>query len=485
MVVSLLSFDNFAVLPDSINFGEAETREITKQGEGGGLHKIQTFRANLTFTIQGVNDLDVAYYLSASQTLSDLRNVMSYGGKTISNCYLVSARPRGFLGVEDRTNVDSLELVFESRTWSHAIAQEIFKGFTIDLDGIKYSDGESTSIQYADGGIVRNATIKKRKLEISIKGTSPKDYQYFLSIFNANPTNPPKETLTLGGITLKDAVLTNVIPSVAIVSGLGDICDILILEYESRDYDVPYSQGTFRGYPISNVSVTADTKVFALNQPQVGRRDVLTYKRKISFNIIGTPASYALGFIQEVENTAAAINPDLADITIAGYRIREAILTNVSPGETVFFAGQEIRNTLQLEYTSRYWSYDPNGSGAANFFDGYEIDSISFGDVDGNTIELNVNGVASSTAIARSSITLSLTGVKASSVTSYRSVATATKRSRVLGSAPSLRSLDFLGVFLSNCYLISAIPSGKEYLIGSEKYVDNLNLVYESSNWDY
>lgn len=485
MTISLLSFDNFALLPESINFGEAETREITKQVEGGGLHKIRAFRANLSLTIQGVTDLDVVYYLAAAQTLSDLRTSISYGGKTISNCYLISATPKGFLNVGDRTSVDTLELIYESRTWSHAIAQEVFKGFTIDLDGIRYADGETASIQYADSGIIRTATIKKRKLEITIKGTSPADYQLFLDILHASPTNPPKETFTLGGITLKDAVLTNITPSTAVTSGLGVICDTLILEYESRDYDVPYSQGTFRDYPIANISVGADTKVFVINQPQSGRRDVPTYKRKLSFNLIGTPASFANAFIQALESTASAINPVFEDITIAGYRIRQAILTNVVPGETVFLAGQEIRNTLQLEYTSRFWSYDPSGAGAANFFDGYEIDGVNFGEVDGGTVQLNFNGVLSSSAIARTSLTITLAGVKVTDLTAYRAIASATRRSRVLGNTPALRTLNLLGTTLSNCYLINATPSGKEYLLGSEKRVDSLSLVYESLDWNY
>ncbi len=485
MTISLLTFDNFALLPESINFGEAETRELTKQAEGGGLQKIRAFRANLSLTIQGVTDLDVAYYLAAVQSLSDLRTSISYGGKTISNCYLVSATPKGFLDAGDRTAVDTLELIYESRTWSHAIAQEIFKGFTIDLDGIRYADGETASIQYADGGIVRTATIKKRKLEITIKGTSPTDYQYFLDILHSNPTNPPKETFTLGGITLKDAVLTNVTPTTGVTSGFGVICDALILEYESRDYDVPYSQGTFRGYPIANISVGADTKVFILNQPNTGRRDVPTYKRKISFNLIGTPANFANAFIQALESTASAINPAFEDITIAGFRIPQAILTNVVLGETVFLAGQEIRNTLQLEYTSRYWSYDPNGDGAANFFDGYEVDSINFGEVDGNTVQLNFNGVLSSSAIARTALTITLSGVKASDVVSYRAIAAATRRSRVFGDTPALRILELLGVALPNCYLINATPSGREYLLGPEKRVDSLSLTYESLDWNY
>lgn len=485
MTISLLTFDNFALLPESINFGEAETREITKQVEGGGLQKIRAFRANLSLTIQGVTDLDVAYYLAAVQSLSDLRPSISFGGKTISNCYLISATPKGFLDAGDRTVVDTLELVYESRTWSHAIAQEIFKGFTIDLDGIRYADGETASIQYADGGIIRTATIKKRKLEITIKGTSPADYQNFLDILHVSPTNPPKETFTLGGITLKDAVLTNVTPTTGLASGFGVICDALILEYESRDYDVPYSQGTFRGYPIANIAVGADTKVFILNQPNTGRRDVPTYKRKISFNIIGTPASFAQAFIQALESTDSALNPVFEDITIAGYRIPQAILTNVVLGETVFIAGQEIRNTLQLEYTSRFWSYDPSGSGAANFFDGYEIDAVSFGEVDSNTVQLNFNGVLSSSAIARTSLTITLSGVTVSAVASYRAIASATRRSRVLGNTPALRTLQLLGVTLPNCYLINATPSGREYLLGSEKRVDSLNLIYESLDWNY
>ncbi|WP_055076808.1 hypothetical protein [Pseudanabaena sp. 'Roaring Creek'] len=485
MVVSLLTFDNFALLPESINFGEAETREIPKQVEGGGLYRIKAFRANLSLAIQGVNDIEAAYYIGAAQNLSDLRDRITYGGKTITNCYLVSAAPKGFMSVGDRTNVDTLELVYESRDWSNQIVQEIFQGFTIDLDGIKYTDGESVSVQYADGAIVRTATIKKRKLSITIKGSTPQDYSYFLNILYANPVNPPKETFTLGGITLKDAILTSVVPSAAINSSFGVISDTLTLEYESRDYDVPYSQGTFQGYPIANISIGADTKVFALNQPGIGRRDVTVYKRKASFNLIGTPASLALGYVQIIDDTSSALYPPLKDITIAGYRITDAVLTNVVLGETVFLAGQEIRSTLQLEYTSRYWSYDPTGGGAANFFDGYEIDSVSFGEVDGNTVQLNFNGSLRSLAIARTSITFTLVGVKADSVTSYRSVAAASRGVLLYGGIPTLRNLNFLGVTLNNCYLINASASGKEYLFGSEKHVDSLSLIYESFDWDY
>lgn len=70
MTVSLLSFDKFAVLPESINFGEAESREITKQVQGGGLYKIKAFRQNLSLSIQGVNDIEVAYYVGGAQRLS-------------------------------------------------------------------------------------------------------------------------------------------------------------------------------------------------------------------------------------------------------------------------------------------------------------------------------------------------------------------------------------------------------------------------------
>ena len=486
MTVSLLSFDKFAVLPESINFGEAESREITKQVQGGGLYKIKAFRQNLSLSIQGVNDIEVAYYVGASQNLSDLRDRLTYGGKTISNCYLVSAIPKGFIGVGDRTNVDSLELIFESRDWSNGLTQESFKGYTIDLDGIKYTDGDSVSVQYADSGIVRTATIKKRKLSITIKGSTPQDYEQFSSLLYVSPTNPPRETFTLGGITLKDAILTAVIPSVAIISAFGIIADALILEYESRDYDVPYSQGTFQGYPIAGISIGADTKVFPLNQPNTGRRDITTYKRKISFNLIGTPASFSYGFTQLLEDTfSSALNPPVQDITIAGYRIPKAILTNAVLGETAFLAGQEIRATLQVEYTSLHWTYDPDGAGAANFFDGYEIDSISFGDVDSGSVQLNFNGVLTNTAIARTNLTISLTGVRADSVTAYRYVAAATRRSRLFGDSPSLRNLNLLGVSLNNCYLINATASGKEYLFGNEKHVDNLSLVYESLDWNY
>ena len=485
MVVSLLSFDKFAVLPESINFGEAESRELTKQVQGGGLQKIKAFRQNLSLSIQGVNDIEVAYYVGAAQNLSDLRDRLTYGGKTISNCYLVSAIPKGFIGVGDRTNVDSLELIFESRDWSNGLTQESFKGYTIDLDGIKYTDGDSVSIQYADSGIVRTATIKKRKLSVTIKGSTPQDYEKFLSLLHVSPTNPPRETFTLGGITLKDAILTAVIPSVAIISAFGTISDALILEYESRDYDIPYSQGTFQGYPITSISIGADTKVFPLNQPNTGNRGITTYKRKISFSLIGTPASFSYRFTQLLENTSSALNPPVEDITIAGYRIPKAILTNVTLGETAFLAGQEIRAALQLEYTSLYWTYDPNGDGAANFFDGYEIDSTSFGEVDGGSVQLNFNGVLTNTAIARTNLTISLAGVRADSVTIYRSIAAATRRSRLFGNAPAIRNLDLLGVSLNNCYLINATVSGKEYLFGGAKYVDNLSLVYESLDWNY
>lgn len=483
-MISLLQFDGFAIAADGIQFGEAESKEFAKQN-GNDIQKFRAVRPNIAITISGVSDRDVAYYQSAVEAGSDYRDVLSYGGRTLTGCRLISAEVAGFLRVGDTQVVDTLKLLYESDSWTHGVTRDRFKEYLIEPDGVQFGDGESVSVQYADGGIVRTAVIKRRKASITLKGTTPADYQRFLSLLNSDLLAPFKEDITVGGITLRDAVLTSVTPTAAITTGLGKISDALVLEYETRNYDVPFSQGTFDGYPIANINVGADTKVFVVNQPSTGRREVPTFKRRISFSVIGTPAEYALSYISKVENVADALNPETISLTVAGYTITSAVLFNVTPSETVTVGNREIRATTQLEFVSRYWSYDPSGNAAANFFDGYELDSVSFADADNSQILLNRNGVQTQVALARQSITLGISGVKASDVTSWRSLANASRRALILGSLPQVRDIELLGAPLTNCYLINVTPSGKEYLVGTEKMIDSVTLVYETLDWNY
>lgn len=483
-MISLLQFDGFAIAPDGIRFGEAESREFTKQ-DGNRLQKFIASRPNISLTISGISDTDVTYYQSAAEAGSDYRDSISYGGRTLTGCRLVSAAIAGFLQVGDTQVVETLTLLYESNTWTHGVAFETFKGYAVDLDGVQFGDGDSISVQYADAGIVRTAIVKRRKVSITLKGTSPDDYQNFLSLLNADLLAPSTEDITIGGITLRDAVLTSVTPTASINTGLGKISDALILEYETRNYDVPFSQGTFDGYPIANINVGADTKIFVINQPSSGRREVPTFKRRISFSVIGTPAEYAVNYINKVENVTDALNPEIISLTVAGYTMSSAILINVTPSETVTVSGREIRASTQLEFISRFWSYDQTGASTVNFFDGYEIDSITFSDVDGQQVLLNRNGVQSQVSLARQAVTIGLSGVRATDVVSWRSLANASRRALVSGSPPSLRSVSVLGETLNSCYLITATPAGKEYLIGATKVVESISLTYESLEWNY
>ena len=483
-MISLLQFDGFAIAPDGIQFGEAESREFTKQ-DGLAFQKFKAARPSISFTVSGVTELDVIYYQSAAEAGSDYRPTLSYGGRALSGCRLISAEVAGFLQVGDIQIVDTLKLLYESNTWTHGVAFDRFKDYVIDLDGVQFGDGDSISVQYADSGVIRTANVKRRKATITLKGTSPTDYQKFLNLLNTDLLAPITEDITVSGITLRDAVLTSVTPTASINTGLGRISDSLVLEYETRNYDVPFSQGAFDGYPIANISVGADTKIFVINQPGSGRREVPTFKRKISFSVIGTPAEYAISYINKVENVADALNPPVISLTVAGYTIPSAILTNVTPSETVTVSGREIRASTQLEFVSKFWSYDQTGVGTANFFDGYEVDSISFADADNSQLLLNRNGVQTQVALARQSVTLGLSGVKASDVTSWRSLANASRTVLSRGVSPPLRSVSLLGATLNNCYLINATPSGKEYFVGSEKLVESMTLVYESLDWNY
>jgi hypothetical protein len=483
-MISLLQFDGFAIAPDGIQFGEAESREFTKQ-DGVALQKFKAYRPNIGITITGVSDADVLYYQSAVEAGSDFRDSISYGGRSLSGCRLVSAEVTGILQVGEVQIVETLRLLYESNTWTHGVAFDYFKGYTVELDGVQFGDGDSISVQYADAGIVRTAVVKRRKVAITLKGTSPADYQKFLNLLNTDLLAPPTEDITIGGITLSNAVLTAVTPTASITTGLGKISDSLVLEYETRNYDVPFSQGTFDGYPIANINVGADTKIFVINQAGSGRREVPTFKRRISFSVIGTPAEYAVNYIHKVENVTDALNPATISLTVAGYTIPSAILTNVIPSETVTVSGREIRASTQLEFISKYWSYDQTGAGAANFFDGYEVDSISFPDADNSQILLNRNGVQTQVALARQSVTLGLSGVKASDVIAWRSLANASRTALSKGSTPALRSISLLGATLNNCYLIGVTPSGKEYFIGAEKLIESMTLVYESLDWNY
>jgi len=483
-MISLLQFDGFAIAPDGIQFGEAESREFTKQ-DGSTLQKFKAYRPNIGITITGVSDADVLYYQSAAEAGSDLRDSISYGGRSLSGCRLVSAEITGILQVGEAQIVETLRLLYESNTWTHGVAFDHFKGYTVELDGVQFGDGDSISVQYADAGIVRTAVVKRRKVTITLKGTSPADYQKFLNLLNTDLLAPLTEDITIGGITLSNAVLTSVTPTASITTGLGKISDALVLEYETRNYDVPFSQGTFDGYPIANINVGADTKIFVINQAGSGRREVPTFKRRISFSVIGTPAEYAVNYIHKVENVADALNPEVISLTVAGYTIPSAILTNVTPSETVTVSGREIRASTQLEFISKYWSYDQTGAGAANFFDGYEVDSISFADADNSQILLNRNGVQTQVALARQSVTLGLSGVKASDVIAWRSLANASRTALSKGSTPAVRTISLLGATLRNCYLIGATPSGKEYFVGAEKLIESMTLVYESLDWNY
>lgn len=483
-MISLLQFDGFAIAPDGIQFGEAESREFTKQ-DGAALQKFKAYRPNIGITITGVTDADVLYYQSAAEAGSDFRHNIAYGGRSLAGCRLISAEITGILQVGDTQVVETLRLLYESNTWTHGVAFERFKGYMVELDGIQFGDGDSISVQYADAGVIRTAVVKRRKVAITLKGTSPADYQKFLSLLNTDLLAPLTEDITIGGITLHNAVLTSVTPTASITTGLGKISDALVLEYETRNYNVPFSQGTFDGYPIANINVGADTKIFVINQAGAGRREVPTFKRRISFSVIGTPAEYAVNYIHKVENVADALNPEVISLTVAGYTIPSAILTNVTPSETVTVSGREIRASTQLEFVSKYWSYDQTGAGAANFFDGYEVDSISFGDADNSQISLNRNGVQTQVALARQSVTLGLSGVKASDVMTWRSLANASRSSLSKGATPALRAISLLGVTLNNCYLIGATPSGKEYFVGAEKLIESMTLVYESLDWNY
>lgn len=483
-MISLLQFDGFAIAPDGIQFGEAESREFTKQ-DGTALQKFKASRPNIGITITGVSDTDVIYYQSAAEAGTDFRASISYGGRSLSGCRLISAEISGFLQVGDIQVVDTLRLLYESNTWTHGVTFNRFKGYIIDLDGVQFGDGDSISVQYAYAGIVRTAVVKRRKASITLKGTSPEDYQRFLNLLNVDLIAPTTEDITVGGITLRDAVLTSVTPTASINTGLGKISDALVLEYETRNYDVPFSQGTFDGYPIANINVGADTKIFVINRPSSGRREVPTFKRRISFSVIGTPAEYAINYINKVENVADALNPEIISLTVAGYTIPSAILVNVTPSETVTVSGREIRASTQLEFTSKFWSYDQTGAGTANFFDGYEIDSISFADADNSQVLLNRNGVQTQVALARESVTLGISGVKASDVLSWRSLANASRSALARGATPAVRTIDLLGAPLANCYLIKAVPSGREYFVGAEKLIESMSLTYESLSWNY
>ena len=105
-MISLLQFDGFAIAPDGIQFGEAESREFTKQ-DGSYLQKFKAVRPNLGITVTGVTETDVIYYQSAAEAGSDYRDILSYGGRTLSGCRLISAEVTGFLQVGDIQVVDT------------------------------------------------------------------------------------------------------------------------------------------------------------------------------------------------------------------------------------------------------------------------------------------------------------------------------------------------------------------------------------------
>lgn len=119
--IQLLQFEGFAVLPEDIQFGEANSTEILVN-RNGAISNFSVARDTLTVTLKGINANQAQGFVDLArnnrQSLvrsgnAPLRTI-TIAGKTLINACLIKATPSGTIKVAGLELMESLQLEYQS-----------------------------------------------------------------------------------------------------------------------------------------------------------------------------------------------------------------------------------------------------------------------------------------------------------------------------------------------------------------------------------
>jgi hypothetical protein len=121
ITVQLPQFDGFALAPDDISMGEAETKEIEAVRNCVPV-KVKFVRRSVTLRLRGLNQAEVAPYLTqASNTATQMidntlttQDIVLPNGITLRSAFLYRASPSGAIKIGDTWAGITLELEYHS-----------------------------------------------------------------------------------------------------------------------------------------------------------------------------------------------------------------------------------------------------------------------------------------------------------------------------------------------------------------------------------
>lgn len=116
-----------------------------------------------------------------------------------------------------------------------------FKGFAIAPEDVSFGEAESLDISINRRGQVTSIAIPRRSVTITLRGINITQAQVFIDQAQATPLalvygSAVLEDITLGGYTVRSAVLVKVTPTLPINVAGQDLMESLELEYHSQRF---------------------------------------------------------------------------------------------------------------------------------------------------------------------------------------------------------------------------------------------------------
>lgn len=116
-----------------------------------------------------------------------------------------------------------------------------FKGFAIAPEDISFGEVDSAEIMVTQNGSILKPKIRRVSLTLTIRGLTAEEVAPFVQEATANVLrlingSVSMEDISIGGQTIKDAVLNTAKPSAAIFVAGRQLVETLQLEYHSQRF---------------------------------------------------------------------------------------------------------------------------------------------------------------------------------------------------------------------------------------------------------
>jgi hypothetical protein len=352
---SLFIFDNYAVEPNDISFGEAETKEIKESNGSSGWKRIRVVRPSITITIRGISVGEASSYIAQSSQGGSATRTITVAGKTIQSAKLKSAKPSAPISIAENEVLDSLELLYESDSFTDPkLLYETFDGYPVDPNKVNFSDGDTKEIAYRDGNKLSKIKASRRQVSITLEGVPDAAVSQYSTARHAYPQTT--RTITLAGRTLPECKLISLSHTGLNIAGEGRrLVESLTLTYETKDYLPGIEFGLFEGYPVEPGDISfshVEGETFDRAKGSGFAKYRLT-KLKLSVTLKGVALPDVAKFDSRLTGSQSPKN-----LSVAGRNARNMVLVNVSPSGVTVVNGRNIVDSLRLDYESENWQQD-------------------------------------------------------------------------------------------------------------------------------